>query len=150
MTHQTEDGKIIIIALMDDIHLKNTVRLHLKKIKEAKSMLSSKSEIKIQETLYGIKNSAIEKKMIQQINQSRQALPIYIMECMIRGIDFKEELNKAFDRSLIKEKEKILTLFQQEIDKDPKITTSHQTKKEDPRFPITGYVSTETYYIVNQ
>ncbi len=123
MTHETKNGQIIMIAKMEDSHLKNTVKLHIKTIKDAKELLSGSTEIKIQQALYDQASLNIEKKLLQSISKSRESLPVYLMECMIRGIDFKEELRDIFDRNpnKISVHEIALNLFQKEIQKNPNI-----------------------------
>lgn len=126
MTHEAKDGRVLLLANMDENHLKNTVRSHLRKIREAKETLANTGGLKVFGALYSQKVGDIEGKMLRQINQSARMLPDYIMECMIRGINFREELANAFDRPLnaMEPRNRFFDLFQAEIDKIPKVLES--------------------------
>lgn len=125
MTHETKDGRILMIANMESSHLKNTVKMLLRNINEAKEALNGMNgnNVKVFGALYGQKTQGLEQRMLNQIEKNRQLLPYYIMECMIRGIDFKEELCKTFDRPVnqMEVKNPLFDLFQKELDKTPQI-----------------------------
>lgn len=123
MTHETKDGRILMIANMESSHLKNTVKMLLRNINEAKDALNGMNgnNVKVFGALYGQKTQGLEQRMLNQIQKNRQLLPDYIMECMIRGIDFKEELCNTFDRPVnqMEVKNPLFDLFQKEMEKTP-------------------------------
>lgn len=134
MTHESKDGRVLLLANMDENHLKNTVRSHLRKIREAKETLANTGGLKVFGAFYGQKVGDIEGKMLRQINQSARMLPDYIMECMIRGIEFREELANAFDRPLnaMEPRNPFFDLFQMEIDKTPKVLNGPEEAAVEP------------------
>lgn len=125
MTHETKDGRILMIANMESSHLKNTVKMLLRNINEAKEALNGMngSNVKVFGALYGQKTQGLEQRMLNQIEKNRQLLPDYIMECMIRGIDFREELAKTFDRPInqMEPKNPLFDLFQRDLEKTPSV-----------------------------
>jgi hypothetical protein len=130
MTHESKDGRVLLLANMDENHLKNTVKMHLKNIQEAKETLKNSGNLKVFGALYDQKVEDIEGKMLRQINHSARALPEYIMECAIRGFDFRRELAAAFDRPLnaMEPRNRYLDLFQAEMDKTPNILEERKTR----------------------
>jgi hypothetical protein len=137
MTHQTSDGKIILIANLEDSHLKNIVNLHIIRIKQAKEILSQGATFKIQEALLNHSSSNLEAKMLKQIKVAAAALPAYIMECAIRGIDYSKELQNAFDRTKINNSlsNPFLQFIKEEEAKTPEILEYE---------PVESYTSSQT------
>lgn len=97
--HTTEDGRSIFVSEMPDQHLKNTVNVLINNAQAMKALIKGGAGPEtITEIIHGVSRK-------QQIGVAREKvksiyvnLAPYIMECMIRGIDFSKELADAFER----------------------------------------------------
>ena len=103
--HRTNGGQEIVVSSMEDSHLINTVNMHLKKIDDAKQMLSANVGNSFQAVLYDVDYAKIMRKAKKQIQACTAKLYPYLAECMLRGINLTAELQKTFERS---EKDKIM------------------------------------------
>lgn len=96
-THTTANGETKLIAEMDSEHLKNTIKLILKKYKEAANSIGSAGGITLEMQLLGIYADPDEiKKHLQYL---LSVLPPYVLEAMLRGIDLSKEIQDAIGRS---------------------------------------------------
>jgi len=84
---------------MDDSHLENTIRMFLRKINDAKTMLDRSVKIdSFSSALYRISPEEVSNQARQSIVNMTEFLYPYLAEAMLRGIDFKEELQKVYGR----------------------------------------------------
>jgi len=96
--HTTKDGSKLFISEMENSHLENTIRLMLAKVDEAKRMLYNKSsENKFKSALYSIPEVK-DRDLKEFILKYTTMLAPYIMEAMLRGINFTPELQLAYER----------------------------------------------------
>ncbi len=102
MIHVTRDGNRIPIALMTDDHLYNTIMYLLRQLEEAKDVINGKKlleniddftrSISLEERYYD------EDYYKERAKEITEMLANYILEATIRGMDFREQLQKAFGR----------------------------------------------------
>lgn len=98
--HVTIEGKEMMICEMSDGHLKNHINLLLNNAEACKRLIQLGSgEETVTEMIYGISRK-------QQVNQAKLKIkliyskaPAYIMEGVIRGMDYSERLREVFDRN---------------------------------------------------
>ena len=105
LTHTTKEGQTLMIAEMDNNHLKNTVTMILKGVEMAKEVLKGKELDPFKKALYSSRTPAMSKTQAKKIIATApENVSPYILECVIRGIDFSVEIRKTFDRTYEKEK----------------------------------------------
>lgn len=107
--HKTFEGDEMYIAEMDDSHLKNTIDLHILNFKKAAKALNKKDTNTINGILYKNVGMTAEKAK-WHINDISEKLPAYIMEAVIRGIDYSKQLQEIFGRSAQLYEEGVLLL----------------------------------------
>lgn len=98
MLHKTSEGKVLLIACMDDTHLKSTINLFLKKIEEATASLTIKTD-NIAYIIAGVDWESIIAHAKVVIRKYTSLLWPYVMEAMIRWIDYSARMQEVFWRS---------------------------------------------------
>ncbi len=98
--HITADGTEMLICHMENSHLVNTIRMHCRKIQEARAALEQNpSGFAIYEAL-GVNPSGMSRAQAQSIIRDRhKKLPPYVMEATIRGLGVQRFLAEAYGRS---------------------------------------------------
>ena len=101
-THTTEDGEKILICHMEDSHLFNTIRMHTRKIREARAVLEqSTAGSSIYEAL-GVNPVGMSRADAQrQIRNRHSLLPPYVMEATLRGLAIRGLLASAYGRDAL-------------------------------------------------
>jgi hypothetical protein len=112
-THETKDGKVMMICEMRTDHLKNTVNMHLDKLKAAKEALDNNPNVSnFEKKLYGFDQKRNQETAEKIIEKTMAKLPAYLMECMVRGIDYGPQLRAILKRTTC-EVTNPFSLFQQ-------------------------------------
>ena len=121
--HQTKEGKIILIASMDNDHLSNTIQLHCRRIKEIISIIDTASmNIEMtasQKVLTGVdKLSKVfnKKALAANLEERIDKLMPYILEANIRGLNITPVLQDTFGR-----KDMFPTLLEAHVDNNGNI-----------------------------
>ena len=93
-THTTKEGREILIASMEDSHLRNMVNLLLDELVKCKQALTLKVEDldEWQSALMDVNPKKLKNQAKQRLNGLIDKLEPYMFECMIRGIYFTDEL----------------------------------------------------------
>lgn len=98
--HNTRDGQQLFISMMEDDHLKNTITLYLGKLKGYKELLDAKINISpIKMAMYGIDTQNMVSQAKTKIKSCCTRLYPYLAEAMLRGIDYKTQLQEIFERT---------------------------------------------------
>ena len=96
--HKTQDGLTPIISL-DDIHLLNIIRMHLRSIENARLMLEQKEKPlnTVASVLY--RNQPVTDPL-QVISKAHEALMPYVLEAAMRSLteDFMLQMQTAYGR----------------------------------------------------
>lgn len=98
MEHKTKNWEILLIAEMEDEHLKNTIDLIIKNIENYFNMLKNKEELDINNIIYWRRNFT-KAELKNFIKNSSERLVFYIFEAQIRWYDYSEKLQKVFWRN---------------------------------------------------
>lgn len=97
--HTTREGKQMFISQMEDEHIKNTINLYIKKLEMLKGLTVKVDLPKFKKALYNIADDEdIQAEAMDKLKDVAKALYPYLAEAMLRGIDFKTELQKVFER----------------------------------------------------
>lgn len=97
-THVTSDGRSVLIAQMNDDHLRNMIRLILKAVREIRAKSEGNDLNPYHAALYGIRN--IDPQEAARINREaiRKLYP-YLAEAFLRGLDdLRDEVAEAIGR----------------------------------------------------
>ena len=98
-THVTAEGRRMPIVSMDDSHLTNTINMHIKNIKNASVILESWAHITwVTGVIYGYGEEEMKEDAERAIRKSYEKLKDYIIEAVIRWIDFSASLKDAMWR----------------------------------------------------
>ena len=98
--HKTKDGDEMFISQMEDSHLTNTINYYLRKVREAKDSLTKSVAIDpFKGALYGIEPEAVRNMAMTAVVNLTAKLYPYLSEAMLRGIDFKEQLQEIYGRT---------------------------------------------------
>lgn len=85
--HQTRAGRVLLIAQMDDSHLGSTIKLHLRKLNEARSLAQVQfNDDPFERALYGVKEINPEQAGEVAALIVRKMYP-YLAELVLRGGD---------------------------------------------------------------
>lgn len=85
-THVTNEGRTLLIAQMDDNHLRNMIRLVLRAIKEVKAKSESADMDPYSAALYGIRS--VDPQEAAEMNRAAICkLYPYLAEAFLRGMD---------------------------------------------------------------
>lgn len=95
--HETKEGIVTPIVMLDDVHLVNIIRMHLRSLENARLMLEQKD--KPVSTVVG----ALYKKQrridpTEMITQVHEALMPYVVEALLRGLEgnFATQMRLAY------------------------------------------------------
>ena len=103
--HKTRAGEQFFVSQMEDEHLRNTIELYLGQLKQLKGALEAKVTLNpFKSALYNVDVGAISEKAKGLINGVANKLYPYLAEAMLRGIDYKTELQTTFERTGAEEK----------------------------------------------
>lgn len=98
--HKTSDG-LIPIVMLEDTHLLNIIRLHLRQIENARLLLERKDKPipTVQSALY---RNQPQVDPSQIITKAHETLMPYILEAVLRGLtdDFVLQMQTAYDYAL--------------------------------------------------
>lgn len=101
MIHKTKDGKMILISQMEDSHLKNTIDLFIKQIKECQSIMDD--EVKHKSNLdyitSGLDMRNSKDRAESTLKKILHTIPYYVYEATIRGINYTEQLQDMYSRT---------------------------------------------------
>lgn len=119
--HTTREGDSMLVCQMTDSHLTNTVKLFCKQMIEARKLLeggslSSDPLLEILAPQFNAK--AIRERAESAIKAIHEALPPYVVETALRGIDVGYLLQEAYGRrgQLPNLQVKVLTLDSEDDD----------------------------------
>lgn len=85
--HQARDGRVLLIAQMDDSHLQNTIKLYLRRLNEARSLAQVQfNDDPFERALYGVKEIKPEQAGEVAAIIIRKMYP-YLAELTLRGGD---------------------------------------------------------------
>ena len=97
--HTTRDNKTTLICQMADGHLVNTIKLHCKRMADARAFVSTPAVFDpITQALTGVTDEAVRKKAITVIQESHKHLYPYVMEASLRGLPVTSFLQEAYGR----------------------------------------------------
>lgn len=98
-THKTREGQEMFISQMTDAHLDAIIKLYLKKLNEAKSLLVKGQTVdKFKSAIYNVDTKINEKALKSIIHVHSEGLCYYITEAMLRGKSYTTELQEYYDR----------------------------------------------------
>lgn len=98
-THRTQDGETFFISQMTNEHLENTIKMHLKRIKESSDIVNNvKFVSNVDFLLAWIDNESVKEKAKNILKSSYGELWKYLIEAYIRGLDLKNDFQEAFWR----------------------------------------------------
>lgn len=98
-THRTADGQTMFISQMETSHLENTIKMHLKNIKECMDMVANVNITNnIDLLLAGVDNESVKERAKELLKRSHAELGKYLIEAYIRGIDLSKEFQETFGR----------------------------------------------------
>lgn len=93
--HRTKDGNVMLIAEMTDSHLKNTIKLFIRKMMEVRHACATQPELgPMERAMYGISEADPTEggRLLRVITQK---LYPYLAELFLRGIDEDSEIRLA-------------------------------------------------------
>ncbi len=98
--HTTKEKEKMFVSQMEDAHLRATINLYLNRIRTLKDALSMKVTVSpFKSALYGIDMNDLSEQAKEKISDSANLLYPYLAEAMLRGMDFKVELQEIFERT---------------------------------------------------
>jgi hypothetical protein len=101
--HTTKDGERIMICMMEDRHLINTIKLYLRKIREEVAKINGAPLVSdpILLAVHPVDTAAIKRQAQSRVKALSEALPPYIAEATLRGLTdlFVEDLQSTYGRS---------------------------------------------------
>jgi hypothetical protein len=98
--HRCNDGRKMFVSQMEDDHLKKTIELHFRKLENLKKAVTAKVNITpFKASLYGVDTAALHEMAQGKIKHQANALYPYLAEAMLRGFDYKEQLQTIFERT---------------------------------------------------
>lgn len=100
--HTTANGDKMLIAQMDDDHLKNTIGVYCTRIKSQIQMIDRLATLKESEKiLYGFQQSDVNmtNKAAEEINSAASGMSAYIVEACIRDINVSKIVQDAYGRT---------------------------------------------------
>jgi len=99
MYHTTKEGKTMLIASMDDNHLKNTINFIIGRIKFALAVLNQTQKKTVETIVFANKNIDRVRENNKVMEIWLESLPKYIFEATIRGFDYTKEIQDLLWRS---------------------------------------------------
>lgn len=97
----------MLVANMTNEHLENTIKLFIKRIKQAIHIINwTPEKLRPEYLVANVSTRDIQKQARDVLRISLENLPKYIFEATVRGISFSKELQDALDRT-----EKIEDIF---------------------------------------
>lgn len=98
-THRTADGETIFISQMETSHLENTIKMHLKNIKDCTDMISNVNITNNVDLLIaGVDNESVKERAKEMLKRSHTELWKYLIEAFIRWLDLSKEFQETFGR----------------------------------------------------
>lgn len=104
-THTDTTGRTMLVAEMSDEHLLNTIKLLLRRVKECSTYIDALEAgetpkvTALHRAAYGdLYNPNNKERAKQLLNSSLAALPKYVMEGCLRGLNLTTELQETFGR----------------------------------------------------
>ncbi len=101
--HRTSDGRTILIAAMSDDHLVNTIRMYLRALSELRGIINGNAIIETCDeftaTILGIDEQEIIEDYKEAAVELTEKIMPYLLEATLRGIDLREDFQKAFGRT---------------------------------------------------
>lgn len=98
--HSTKSGESMFISMMEDEHLQNTIMLYINKIRGQKDLLGAKVNISpMKMAMYGIDTQTLVDTAKRTIQGTCTKLYPYLAEAMLRGFDYKAQLQEIFERT---------------------------------------------------
>ena len=101
-THTADNGTTTLIAQMADAHLLNTISCFANRLHQSRLILENQhcpGNTLIRVLQPSFSSEAVKEKAQDAIRYYHQKLQPYIVEAALRGLDVKESLQKAYDRS---------------------------------------------------
>lgn len=97
--HKTKEGEKLFISQMADSHLTNTINMLIRKIEGYKGALEAKVNVSpFKAALYEVDVEQFSETAKKRISSTANGLYPYLAEAMLRGIDFKADLQRIFER----------------------------------------------------
>ena len=107
-THTDATGRTMLVAEMTDSHLLNMIKMYLTRVKQCSEYIDAVENgepVKVnalQRTVYGDQANPMKKEMAEKLlKTSFAALPRYVMEACLRGLNVTTELQETFKRSAV-------------------------------------------------
>lgn len=98
--HRTKSGETMFISMMEDDHLQNTINMYVNKIRSQKELLGAKVNISpMKMAMYGVDTARLVEAAKKSIKACCTKLYPYLAEAMLRGFDYKVQLQEIFERT---------------------------------------------------
>lgn len=104
MIHKTKDGKQLLIAEMDNNHIKNTIKMFCIRIEGLSDIVDNGGTNALPKSQFVIAGGAKLYKALSpeaaagKLQYFVKKIQPYVLEAAIRGIELTAELQKAFNR----------------------------------------------------